>query len=141
MPQISIAGIFEDGKLIGLKRFFSDGNKKEQQFFILFKLERNQEVYLVMIYFERIAVRMKTVPGDKVMTLYPLNTWMTTAASCPATSIVFDSVRLQYLLENRQKDLHNNISSNFIEISVLLKAWQPEFSTKLVTFPQHLCVF
>jgi hypothetical protein len=49
----------------------------------------------MMIYLERIVVGMKTVPEDKVMTLYPLNTWMTTAASFPATSKVFDSVKLQ----------------------------------------------
>jgi hypothetical protein len=80
-----------------------------------------------MVYLERIAVRMKTVPENKIMVLYPLNTWMTTAASFPATSVVFDSVRLQYLLENRQKDLYKEfryISYNFVEISVVLKFWQ-----------------
>jgi hypothetical protein len=43
-----------------------------------------------MVYLERIAVGMKIIPEDKVMALYPLNTWMTTAASCPAPSTVFD---------------------------------------------------
>ncbi len=62
-----------------------------------------RKLYLMMIYLERIAVRMKTVPEDKIMALYPLNTWMTTAASFPATSTVFHSVRLQSLLETDRK--------------------------------------
>jgi hypothetical protein len=64
----------------------------------------------MLVYLKRIAVRMKTVPENKVMVLYPLNTWMTTAASFPAPSTVFDSVRLQSLLENRQKGLQKNSS-------------------------------
>ncbi len=63
-----------------------------------------------MVYLERIAVRMKTAPEDKVMVLYPFNTWMTTAASCPAPSTAFDSDRLQSLFENRQKDPQKNSS-------------------------------
>jgi hypothetical protein len=91
--------------------------KKEQQFSIHFKLEHNQEVYLMMIYLERIAVRMKTVPDDKVMALYPLNTWMTTAASFPATSTVFDSVRLSSLFGLLFRDggpLHIVMERNFV---------------------------
>jgi hypothetical protein len=89
--------------------------KNEQQFFILFKLKHNQEVYLMMIYLERIAVRMKTVPEVKVLTLFPLYRWMTTAASFPATSTVFDSDRLQSLLE-KQTERSTKESGTFVII-------------------------
>jgi hypothetical protein len=125
-------------------KVFLAWKQKRTAIFSFFLNQKSESFYLVMVYLERIAVRMKTVPEDKVMALYPLNTWMTTAASFPATSSVFDSVRLQfnpYLKTDRKptKELPY-IGFNIIEISVVLKSWQQIFRLNY-SFSQNISVF